>query len=81
MKLHLLTPTSTGKLLFLPEDRMRENVYLAAAIYPAALIMYGWTAQNGVIWIVLAIATFSFGVGKSRVCICERYAFVNDMRL
>ena len=37
-----------GKLIFIPEDRMRENVYVAAVMYPAALLWYGWTAQKGV---------------------------------
>lgn len=39
-----------GKLVFRPEDRMRENAWLGAFIYPAALIWYGWTADKGVYW-------------------------------
>lgn len=39
-------------LVLLPEDRMRENAWLGALIYPAALIWYGWTVNYGVIWIV-----------------------------
>ena len=41
-----------GKLIFLPEDRMRENAWLGAFLYPAALLWYGWTAQKGVYFIV-----------------------------
>jgi multidrug resistance protein len=41
-----------GKLIFKPEDRMRENAWIAGSIFPAALIWYGWTAEKGVIWIV-----------------------------
>ena len=29
---------SDGRLIYLPEDRMRENAWVGAAIYPAALI-------------------------------------------
>ena len=41
-----------GKLIYRPEDRMRENAWIAAFLYPGALIWYGWTAQKGVFWIV-----------------------------
>lgn len=36
---------SDGKLMYQPEDRMRENAWIAAFLYPAALIWYGWTAE------------------------------------
>lgn len=39
-----------GKLIYRPEDRMRENAWIAAFLYPGALIWYGWTAEKGVIW-------------------------------
>jgi hypothetical protein len=41
-----------GKLIYHPEDRMRENAWLGACLYPAAFIWYGWTVEKGVIWIV-----------------------------
>ena len=41
-----------GKLIYRPEDRMRENAWLGAMLYPAALIWYGWTAEKGVFWLV-----------------------------
>ena len=53
-----------GKLLYIPEDRMKENAWIAAILYPAALVWYGWTVQKGVHWIVPLIATFFFGVGS-----------------
>ncbi|KAJ5814771.1 hypothetical protein N7474_006548 [Penicillium riverlandense] len=53
-----------GKLIYRPEDRMRENAWLGAFLYPAALIWYGWTADKGVIWIVPMIANFFFGMGS-----------------
>lgn len=36
---------SDGKLMYQPEDRMRENAWIAAFLYPSALIWYGWTAE------------------------------------
>lgn len=41
-----------GKLVYRPEDRMRENAWLGALLYPAALIWYGWTVEKGVFWLV-----------------------------
>lgn len=57
----------TNKLIYLPEDRMRENMWLAATLYPGALIWYGWTAENGVHTAVLVTATFFFGCGSMLV--------------
>ena len=37
-----------GKLIYRPEDRMRENAWLGALLYPVALIWYGWTSEKGV---------------------------------
>lgn len=53
-----------GKLLYRPEDRMRENAWIAAFLYPAALIWYGWTAEKGIFWLVPLIANFFFGIGS-----------------
>lgn len=53
-----------GKLMYIPEDRMRENAWIAAFLYPAALIWYGWTAEKGVFWLVPLIANFFFGIGS-----------------
>ena len=41
-----------GRLLLRSEDRMRENAWLGAFLYPGALIWYGWATQNGVFWLV-----------------------------
>ncbi|OKL57308.1 hypothetical protein UA08_07498 [Talaromyces atroroseus] len=54
---------ASGKLILKPEDRMRENALLAAVIYPAALLWFGWTADQGVFWIAPLIANFFFGFG------------------
>lgn len=58
---------ANGNPIFLPEDRMRENIWLAASMYPAAMIWFGWTAHNGVNWIVPCIANFFFGCGSMLV--------------
>ena len=41
-----------GKLIYIPEDRMRENAWLGAFIYPSALIWYGWSTDKGAFWLV-----------------------------
>ncbi|KAB5554667.1 major facilitator superfamily domain-containing protein [Coniochaeta sp. 2T2.1] len=56
-----------GKLKFLPEDRMKENIWLAATVYPAALIWFGWSIERGVHWIVPGVANFFFGFGSMLV--------------
>jgi hypothetical protein len=58
-----------GKLVFRPEDRMRENAWLGALMYPCALIWYGWTVQKGVFWIapVSHLETFQSTTGTMQV--------------
>ena len=51
-----------GKLIYRPEDRMRENAWLGAMLYPAAMIWYGWTVEKGVYWIVPVSHPFPLGV-------------------
>ncbi|RMZ78672.1 hypothetical protein DV738_g3765, partial [Chaetothyriales sp. CBS 135597] len=52
-----------GKLKFLPEDRMKENIWIALSLYPAALIWYGWVVEKGVHWAVGCVACIFFGLG------------------
>ncbi|KAF2156468.1 MFS general substrate transporter [Myriangium duriaei CBS 260.36] len=59
-----------GRLIFLPEDRMRENIYMAAVMFPIALIWYGWTAEKGVNIAAPMVANFFFGVGSMLVFGC-----------
>ncbi|KAH9906701.1 major facilitator superfamily transporter multidrug resistance [Xylariomycetidae sp. FL2044] len=56
-----------GTPKYLPEDRMRENAWISATLYPASLIWYGWAVQYGTHWIVPAVANFFFGVGSMLV--------------
>jgi multidrug resistance protein len=53
-----------GKLKYIPEDRMRENAWLGALLYPAALLWFGWSVQKGAYWVVAAFANFFYGVGS-----------------
>lgn len=47
-----------GRLVYLPEDRMRENAWLGAILYPAGLIWYGWTVDKGIHWLAPVIPLF-----------------------
>ncbi|KAI1418576.1 MFS general substrate transporter [Hypoxylon sp. FL1857] len=58
---------ANGKLIYLPEDRMRENAWISATLYPAALIWSGWTLQYGIHWAAPSVANFFFGVGSMLV--------------
>lgn len=63
-----------GKLILRPMDRMKENAWIAAVLWPAALIVYGWTVEYGEHWIVPMIANFFFGIGSMLI-----FALVNTM--
>lgn len=41
-----------GNLIVRPVDRMNENVWLAAVLFPAAMLWFGWTADKHVFWLV-----------------------------
>ncbi|KAK7967768.1 MFS transporter OpS2 [Apiospora aurea] len=56
-----------GRLVYLPEDRMRENAWISATLFPGALVWYGWSVQHGVHWIVPGLSNFFFGVGSMLV--------------
>jgi multidrug resistance protein len=53
-----------GKLILRPLDRIKENAWIAAVLWPAALVAYGWTVERGVHWIVPMISNFFFGIGS-----------------
>ena len=63
-----------GKLIFRPLDRMKENAWLGALLWPASLIVFGWTSERGIHWIVPMIANFFFGIGSMLI-----FALVNTM--
>lgn len=53
---------ANGKLIFLPEYRLRENAWVAASMYPFAMIWFGWCADKGVFWLAASVANFFFGL-------------------
>jgi multidrug resistance protein len=63
-----------GKLVLRPEDRMRENAWIAAILWPGALIVYGWTAQSHLNISIPMISNFFFGIGSMLI-----FALVNTM--
>jgi multidrug resistance protein len=54
-----------GNLQFIPQDRMRENIWIAVLMYPAALVWFGWVADKHVFWFVLVSPLF--------VCSCQHF--------
>jgi MFS family permease len=56
-----------GSLCYLPEDRMRENIWVAATLYPLSMILFGWTVEKGIFWFVPAAASCLFGLGTMLV--------------
>lgn len=45
-----------GKLVYLPENRMKENI-------GCRLIWYGWAVTKGLPWIVSCVVNVFFGLG------------------
>ena len=60
-----------GKLIYLPEDRMRENIWFANSMYPAGLLIFGWTINYGVIVVAPLIGSFLFGISSMLVFVSE----------
>ncbi|KAL7782423.1 multidrug transporter of the major facilitator superfamily [Trichoderma ceciliae] len=56
-----------GTLCYLPEDRMRENIWVAATLYPVSMILFGWTLERGIFWFIPAFASCLFGLGTMLV--------------
>lgn len=56
-----------GRLQYRPEDRMKENAWLGAFMFPAALVAYGWTSQFGINVAAPLVFNFFFGVGSMLV--------------
>ena len=52
---------ANGKPVYLPADRMGENAWVSAVIFPIAILGYGWLAKYGVAW--------PAPVSRSRPCI------------
>jgi multidrug resistance protein len=56
-----------GKLVYLPEDRMKENAWIATTVYPLSLLVYGWTLRYGIHWMAPSVFMFLFGVSSMLV--------------
>lgn len=56
-----------GKPIYLPEDRLRENAWIAITLYPCGLLMFGWTVNYGVMWVAPAVGAFIFGFASMLV--------------
>ncbi|KAI1303469.1 major facilitator superfamily domain-containing protein [Xylaria venustula] len=56
-----------GRLIYYPEDRVRENAWISSTLYPGALLWFGWTIQTHQHWAVPSVANFFFGVGSMLV--------------
>ena len=54
----------TGSLVYRPEDRLGENIWIAAFLMPAALIWYGWCANFHLHWAACMVSGFFFGIGS-----------------
>ncbi|KXS97355.1 hypothetical protein AC578_10727 [Pseudocercospora eumusae] len=55
---------ANGRLVFLPEDRMKENAWLGMILYPFSLLAYGWFAQYKINVAAALVANFFFGLGS-----------------
>nr|POF01192.1 mfs transporter ops2 [Quercus suber] len=56
-----------GRLQFRPEDRMKENVYIGAVLWPVSIIIYGWLSRKGLNIAGPMICNFFFGLGSMLV--------------
>lgn len=53
------TDAAAGKPIYHPQDRISENFWVAAILYPSALLWYGWTARENEFWAVPVSLFFS----------------------
>ena len=53
-----------GKLIYLPEDRMKENAWVANTVYPLSLLWFGWSLYHGLHFMVPLSAIFLFGASS-----------------
>lgn len=53
-----------GKLILLPEDRMKENAWISNTLYPLSLLAFGWTLHYGLHWAIPSAALLIFGVSS-----------------
>ncbi|CAK3743257.1 MFS antiporter QDR3 [Lecanosticta acicola] len=56
-----------GRLKFIPEDRMKENAWIGASLFPASILAYGWFAQYKINVAAALVCNFFFGIGSMLV--------------
>ncbi|KAG5362447.1 Quinidine resistance protein 3 [Yarrowia sp. C11] len=53
--------------LMIPEERIAENILLAAILFPVSLLIFGWCAQYKTFWLCPLIGTFIFGFASMMI--------------
>lgn len=53
-----------GRLIFIPEDRMKENAWVGAILFPCSMVAYGWFAEKHINVAASLVANFFFGIGS-----------------
>ncbi|KAF2163723.1 hypothetical protein M409DRAFT_68314 [Zasmidium cellare ATCC 36951] len=53
-----------GRLKFIPEDRMKENAWVGAILFPCSMVAYGWLAEKHINVAAPLVANFFFGIGS-----------------
>ena len=69
LKVMSKSTTSSPSGAMTPEYRLPPMLY-GAALIPAGLFIYGWTAQYKLAWIVPILGTGLFGIGNFTVFMC-----------
>ncbi|KAG5363791.1 Quinidine resistance protein 3 [Yarrowia sp. B02] len=53
--------------VMIPEERIAENILLAAILFPVSLLIFGWCAQYHTFWLCPLIGTFIFGFASMMI--------------
>lgn len=53
--------------VMIPEERIAENILLAAILFPVSLLIFGWCAQYKTFWLCPLIGTFIFGFASMMI--------------
>lgn len=53
--------------VMIPEERIAENILIAAILFPVSLLIFGWCAQYKTFWLCPLIGTFIFGFASMMI--------------
>lgn len=53
--------------VMIPEERIAENILIAAILFPISLLIFGWCAQYKTFWLCPLIGTFIFGFASMMI--------------